>query len=123
MSAVYDFQNTARKRSACEQGATFKRKLTLKDDSGDLIDLSGYTARMQVRATFEATAVLVQLTTENGRIEISGPEGEILLLLSPSETAAIASGSYVYDLEVVSGSGDVQRLIEGRFVVSRNVTR
>jgi len=125
MSAVYDFQNTARRRAACEQGASFRRKLTLKTDDGDRVDLTGYLARMQVRSSLEATAVIVELTSANGRIEIDGADGEILLKLTAAETAALPSGAYLYDLELVSSSDpdDVQRLIEGRFVVSRNVTR
>lgn len=123
MSAAYDFQNTTRRRAACEQGASFRRKLTLKQDDGALIDLSGYSARMQVRASLESATALIELTTANSRIEIQGPEGVVILKLSPSETAGLAAGTYVYDLELVSGTGDVQRLLEGRFVVSRNVTR
>lgn len=123
MSAVYDFQNSARFRAACEQGASFRRQLTLKEDSGELIDLSGYTARMQVRANRDATSILISLTTENARIELGGTAGTVLLKLTPTETDGLAAGAYVYDLELVSATGDVQRLLEGRFVVSRNVTR
>lgn len=123
MSAVYNFQNSARFRSACEQGATFRRRLSLKEDDGTVIDLSGYTARMQVRSTVESATAIVSLTTANGRIEIDGPLGTVTLILTATETDALPAAAYLYDLELVSGTGDVQRLLEGRFVVSRNVTR
>ncbi len=123
MSAVYNFQNTARFRSAVEQGATFRRRLTLKNDDGTAIDLSGYTARMQVRTTANAASIVISLTTENSRIAVDGAAGTVTLILTPAETDALPADAYVYDLELVSGTGDVQRLLEGRFVVSRNVTR
>lgn len=123
MSAVYDFKNSAKTRAACEQGATFRRKLTLKEDSGSLVNLASYTARMQVRSKPDSSAVIVDLTTENGRIELGGTDGTILLKLSATETASIPAGAYVYDLEIVNPHSDVSRLLEGKFVVSRNVTR
>lgn len=123
VSAVYNFQNTARFRSAVEQGATFRRRLTLKNDDGTLIDLSGYSARMQVRKTGESASPLISLTTENGRISIDGSAGTVTLLLTAIETETLLADAYIYDLELVSPVGDVQRLLEGRFVVSRNVTR
>lgn len=123
MSASYHFKNSAKFRSACEQGSTFRRRLTLKDSEGALVDLSGYTARMQVRAKVESSAVIASLTTENGRITIGGTDGTITLLLSATETAALPAGGYVYDLEIVNGLSDVVRLLEGQFIVSGNVTR
>lgn len=123
MSAAYDFRNTTKTRAACEQGATFKRRLALKDSDGGPVALAGYTARMQVRATTDSTSSLVALTTENGRIVVDGTAGTVLLQIAAVDTAAMPAGAYVYDLELVSGSGEVQRLLEGAFVVTRNVTR
>ena len=56
----------------CKQGTTFRRTFTFKDGAATpaLIDLSGYTARMQVREDFDSTEFIVELTTENGGIVI-----------------------------------------------------
>lgn len=106
-----------------EQGATYPIAFTYKTAEGTARNLTGYTARMQVRASTSAADVLLELTTENGRITINGPAGRIDLVLPPDVTEAITWRRGVYDLELVSPAGDVQRLLRGRVEVSREVTR
>lgn len=105
----------------CEQGATFSRTLTVKDSNGVARDLSGYTARMQVRRTTSSSTTLVELTTENGRISLNS-NGEISLSLSATETAALTDEG-VYDLEIEDSSGNVERVVEGAFNLDLEVTR
>lgn len=128
----------ANKDFICDQGAEFVRILTAKDDEGDVIDLTGYTARMQVRGAVGA-AVLASLTTSNGGIAINGVAGQLTLKLTHSQTDAIdVSGlptdrvtdgnvrksgpCAVYDLEVIDPVGNVSRWIEGKFLISQQVT-
>ena len=106
------------------QGATFRKALVwLAPDKKTPIDLTGCTARMQVRSEIESPTVLLELTTENGGIVIDGPAGKLTLRISPTATAAITWESGVWDLEVVHPSGDVTRLVQGSISVSREVTR
>lgn len=105
----------------CEQGATFTRILTVKDSNGDARNLSSYTARMHVRRTTTSSSTLIELTTENGRIDLNA-SGQITLSLSAAETAAIAEGG-VYDLELIDSSANVERVVEGAFILSLEVTR
>jgi hypothetical protein len=105
-----------------EQGATYSQVITYKE-AGVAVNLTGYTARMQVRATLESASTLVELTTANSRIALGGTAGTITLTISATDTAALASGRGVYDLELVSGSGIVTRLLQGVATISRNVTR
>jgi hypothetical protein len=105
-----------------EQGATYSQVITYKDN-GVAVNLTGYTARMQVRATLESASTLVELTTANSRIALGGTAGTITLTISATDTAALTAGRGVYDLELVSGSGIVTRLLQGVATISRNVTR
>jgi tRNA threonylcarbamoyladenosine modification (KEOPS) complex Pcc1 subunit len=105
-----------------EQGATFSQLVTYKE-SGVAVNLTGYTARMQVRSTLESASTVVELTTANGRIALGGAAGTITLTISATDTAALTAGRGVYDLELVSGSGIVTRLLQGVATISRNVTR
>jgi hypothetical protein len=105
-----------------EQGATFTRVLTWRDANDALINLTGYTARMQVRADYASTTTVLSLTTENGKITLGGALGTITLLVSASDMAAITGASFVYDLELVNGS-NVTRLVQGNFTVNAEVTR
>lgn len=104
------------------QGATFSEVYTYKVN-GSLVNLTSYTARMQVRKTPSSDTKLLDLTTENGGITLGGVAGTITVGASATTMAGIAGGKYRYDLEVVSSGGVVTRLLEGVFVVSPEVTR
>lgn len=105
-----------------EQGATLTRTVTWKDNAGVPINLTGYTARMQVRSDYDASTAVLTLTTENGGITLGGSAGTIVITASATDTAALSASTYVYDLELVLGS-TVTRLIQGSFVVNAEVTR
>ena len=78
---------------------------------------------MQLRVSYTAPEVIVELTTQNGRIVITPLTGVLTLLLSATTTAALIAKTYVYDLEIVSASGFVTRMIQGEAVISPEVTR
>jgi hypothetical protein len=78
---------------------------------------------MQVRTAANAESTILALTTENGRISLGGTAGTVSLNVAANVTANLTPGLYVYDLEVVSGGGEVTRLIEGNFNVKAEVTR
>lgn len=109
-----------------EQGATFEFPVTWATDAAPPvpIDLTGYTARMQVRHKYNSTDKLLDLTTENGGITLGGALGTILILATASQTAAVpAPKDCVYDLELVAASGKVTRLLQGVAVISPEVTK
>lgn len=106
-----------------EQGATFTKTLVWKDSNGDPIDLSGYTARMQIRRTITSCDVLVDATTENGKITLTPEEGKIDIRLEAAETEALDFREAVYDLELQSADGFVTRLVQGTVELSLEVTR
>jgi len=104
------------------QGATFNKRITWKSD-GALVNLTNWTARMQIRATTEAATALIELTTANGRIALGGAAGTITLTISATDTAALTAGRGVYDLELVSPAGLVTNLMGGVVTILRNITR
>lgn len=106
-----------------EQGATFqKRVVWTAGEPPAPVDLTGFTARMQIRAKTESATVLATLTTENGGITLGGTAGTVDLLISATETASYSWTSGVYDLELVSGAV-VKRFLRGVVIVSKEVTR
>ena len=105
-----------------DQGATLSQQWTYKDSDGALIDLTGYTARMQVRDDFTTDATVLDLTTETGGLTLGGAAGTIDLLVSATASAAVGARQYVYDVELVTGS-TVERLVMGTFTVRSEVTR
>lgn len=109
----------------CEQGATFSRPITWKDAAGDPVNLTGFTARMQVRPSVRSEELLLDLTSANGGIVFTSPRssGKLEVVLSAATTTDLTPGTYVYDIEVVSLTNVVTRLLEGKFVVKAEVTR
>jgi hypothetical protein len=110
----------------CQQGATFQRQLTWTDPARDVYNLTGYTARMQVRDNVSANAIIIALSTtagSGGTITLGGTAGTVDLLIPAANTTTLTAGQYVYDLELVSGGGVVTRLLEGNFKVTGEVTR
>lgn len=108
-----------------EQGATFKHNLSLKagDVTAPSMNLAGYKARMQMRPDLVSDEVVLELTSENGRIVITPNTGNLLLTLTAAETGALTFTKVVYDLELESPVGEVVRLLQGGVSLSRQVTR
>jgi hypothetical protein len=107
----------------CDQGATFTRRITYKSN-GEIVNLTGYTARMQVRPSYayESDNIVANLTSGSG-LTITGATGTIDITITAGATEAMTPGSYVYDLEIVAPNTTVQRLLEGPFIVTPEVTK
>ena len=103
------------------QGADWDRTFTITQ-SGTALNLTGYSAAMQVREAADSTAYLVYLTNGSG-ITLGGTAGTVAVAISAAQSSAIPAGSYAYDLELIAGAGSVTRLLQGAFNVSGNVTR
>ena len=106
-----------------EQGATFDPILTWRDENGALVDVTGYSARMQIRDTIDATTTLVDLTSAAGDIVLGAAAGTIQIIISATDTALFAWEDGVYDLEMIEPGGAVRRLVRGSVAVSPEVTR
>ena len=107
-----------------DQGATFSRTITWTDSARNAINVTGYTARMQVRATLESAQTVLELTTGNSKISLGGILGTVTLTVSAADMANVSADKYVYDLELIAPTtGVVNRLVQGNFVVRGEVTR
>ncbi|MFN9956503.1 MAG: hypothetical protein ACK55I_25675, partial [bacterium] len=62
------------------QGATFEKAFEYKDSTKTSINLTGYTARLQVRSDTDASTTLIELTTENNRITLNDPTTGVIQL-------------------------------------------
>lgn len=103
------------------QGDTWLRHLEWVDANEEPIDLSTYTARMQLRTSADAIDYVLELTTENGYI-VLGDNGTFHIEVPADVTAAIEPGSYRYDLEMITG-GFVRKILRGKIKVVAEVTK
>lgn len=109
-----------------EQGATWRRTLTVKDE-GSPVDLTGFTARMDVRESIDSPSPLLHLGTVTDTaatgITINGPAGQLTLAITDEASTAWTWRYGIYDLELESPGGEVDRLLHGEVLVDREVTR
>ena len=101
------------------QGANFSTTVTISDGDGTALDLAAFTALAQIRKTYESTTSTSFSTT----FESPRTTGEITISLTDTQTAALESGRYVYDLLITSVSGAKTRVVEGIATVNPSVSR
>ena len=104
-----------------DQGATWEITFTYKNSNGTPINLTGYTAALQLRTSYDASSAALSLSSGSG-IVLGGTAGTIAVTATATQTGALTAGEYVYDLEVTSSS-KVTRLVQGRITVTPQVTR
>lgn len=121
------------------RGSTWEDDFQYQDDDGQAFDLTGYDARMQVRSQdgrygLSADDTLVmELTTENGRLGIPEPlDGRVVLLVSAADTEMLNPGNdkkvkLAYSVELFKPVTAVPEyvipLVEGSITVRGEVTR
>jgi hypothetical protein len=93
------------------QGSTWDTTFIWEAD-GTPVDLSAYAARMMLRTTAEAPSPTVSLSTVGGTMSVT-TAGQIILNYSAASSSAVTAGTYLYDLEIQSPAGSVQRLVQG----------
>lgn len=94
-----------------------------KDDAGVAISLSGYTAKMQIRANPNDLTALITLDSTVSGISINTGTNIITLSMTAAQTGALTFSSAWYDLMLTSGAGVVTRLIFGRVILRPRYTR
>ncbi len=105
-----------------DQGSVWSVVLVYTDSNNTPVNLTGYTAAMQLRQNYNSATADLTLTTANGGITIVGATGTITITATAAQTGALDPGFYVYDLELTSGS-NISRLIQGQLTVAEQVTR
>lgn len=86
------------------------------------VDLSGVTARMQIRPKIDSDEIIDTLTTENNSIILDNTLKTITLEIDESDTALYSFKSAVYDLEIVKNN-DVIPFLTGTILLTKEVTR
>lgn len=64
-----------------QQGATFTRLITLTDNAGAAVNITGYTARMMLKRDYNSPIAVLSLTSSNG-LTITGAAGTVLITMT-----------------------------------------
>lgn len=101
------------------QGADYKREIQLKDSQGDVVPLSGFTGRMQIRD--DDDNLLLDLIDGNG-INIS--DDIIMIHATAAQTEALNFDRANYDVEIEEiASTEVRRVLAGFVRLSKEITK
>ena len=101
-----------------DQGADFTTTVTVTDSSDSAVNLTGYSSAAQIRKSnlsSTSTAFATSITDEAA--------GQLTITLTDTQTTALESGRYVYDVVITSGGGTKTRVVEGQVTVNPSVTR
>ena len=116
-----------------EQGATTNLQVDWSDANQNRIDLTGYTAMMQLRPSVDSELVYISLSStlqaDGTGINMSGSNGStplvsgsLAIYISAASSSMFDFTEAYYDLELTNGN-TVTRLLEGKAKLSKNVTR
>lgn len=104
------------------QGTDSWISFLLTDSTGPL-DLTGFSAAMQLRTSIDSQTAVDTLTTGNGRLTINADEHQIKCFFPHEQTSTYPASTLVYDLEIQSAEGFIFRVLSGRIKVKAEVTR
>ena len=101
-------------------GATFSASFTCKDSAGAVVNLTGYTARAQLRPSVSSDELTLNLAPT-----IPSPAtGIINITVTDEVTATIDAGTYYWDVVLDKASdGSVTHLADGTLEFRQQVTR
>ena len=102
-----------------DQDADFTTTVTVNDSTGSALDLTNYTALGMIRKTYQSSTA----TTFTSSFVSPRTTGQITISLTDTQTAALESGRYVYDLVITDSSGTKTRVVEGTATVNPSVSR
>ena len=100
------------------QGSAFIIDFTVENDNGTDFNLTGYSAACLIKKHYTSS------TSQTVTAAILSPptSGRIQLSLTNSQTTAMKSGRYVYDVVITSDTGIKSRVLEGSVSVLEGVT-
>lgn len=101
-----------------DQGCDFSITIDVTDAAGNVLDMTDYTASAQIRKTYSSSLVTATFSTA-----INEVGGQVNVSLTSTQTSAIESGRYVYDVNITDASGSTSRVVEGQAIITPGVTR
>jgi len=105
-----------------EQGSDIQIDVVYTDENANPYNITDYSAILKIRMETDWDTVLVELSTNNGRLSITGASGKVSIRVPAAETARYFFVSGFYDLVITSQAGVSTRLIEGKVFVDREVS-
>lgn len=102
-----------------DQGSDYSSIITVKSSTGAALDLTGYTAKSQIRKSYSSSLAYsfeCEVTDAvNGKLRIS---------ITAANTEQIAPGRWLYDVEITQTSTNrKKRVVEGIVTITPQITK
>lgn len=105
-----------------KQGISWARRWPVSDPAtGGPLDMTGWSADAQVRASAEDPTVLYEWSTALGNLELG--DGTLTISVPPADSLGWEWRQGVYDILVTNPSAQVALVAEGNLFVDPAVTR
>ena len=100
-----------------DQGCTFEKVITAQNSAGGNVTISTGTCAAKMRQSYSSSNNVAAFTTA-----VAG--SNCTISLTATQTAALSSGIYAYDVEYTQSGGTiVERLAEGIITISEEATK
>lgn len=100
-----------------DQGSDFTTEMTIQNDDGSAMNLTGYTVYSQFRKSYNSSvgySFVAAITTPL--------TGKFTLSLSGIISSTIKPGRYLYDVEMTNGVSKT-RVVEGILTINPEITK
>lgn len=91
-------------------------------DLANPIDISGWTAKCQVRPAVGATPALTLTSSPAAGLTVNGPAGTVTGRASPAQTAPLAPGNWLWEVEITNGTDTRTLNPSSKLIVKPQVT-
>ena len=102
-----------------DQGADFSKKLTVTTNGSTAYDITGLTFRAQMRPSYESSTLTAEFTTAI----VTAASGIYSVSLTDTQTKAISSGRYVYDVMLTLSDSTIEVVHSGIITVNPRATK
>jgi len=105
---LYDF--------TVKKGDTWAQVLTFRDGYQTPLNVTGCTARMDIKAAQTDSTSILSLTTAgtSANMTLGGALGTLTISVAASVTSAITNDTGLYDLQIASSTGATTTFLEGK---------
>jgi hypothetical protein len=123
-ASKYDF--------SIEQGSSFRLSIIYKDENNNIVNLTGYCARLTWRDSSGNVKIFstTNINDNDYKFTINGVNGQILLLISSDATNTYEFITAKYDFEIqspddlyVNGAKETQRILYGTIKLNKRYSQ
>lgn len=105
------------------QGDTFTMEVTYTNPNGSAINLTDFSAKMDVRDQPGGKILCASISSTN-QIDIDGTNGKLTISFTPAQTRKFTTPSAAYQLKIINNNtGESTTLVRGYFSVNAAVIR